>query len=56
MLVLTRKPMDSIKVGEDIIITVLAVDGNQVRIGIQAPDDVRVLRTELLDNKPRSKS
>lgn len=51
MLVLTRKPMESIKVGGDVIVTVLSVDGNQVRVGIQAPDSVRVLRTELLKEK-----
>jgi len=54
MLVLKRKAMESIKIGTDVIVTVLAVDGNQVRIGIQAPDSVKVVRTELLKNKPRN--
>ena len=49
MLVLTRRPLESIKVG-DAVVTVLAVDRNKVRIGIKAPDDVLILRTEL---KPR---
>jgi carbon storage regulator len=47
MLVLSRKPGERIMIGSDITITVLAVKGSSVRIGIEAPDDVRVLRSEL---------
>ena len=49
MLVLTRKPGEKIHVGPEIIVTVLEVVGNKIRIGIDAPQDVRVLRAELLE-------
>jgi carbon storage regulator len=49
MLVLSRKVGEKVVVGNDIIVTVLEVRGNQVKIGIQAPDDVRILRGELAD-------
>jgi carbon storage regulator len=47
MLVLSRKVNERILIGEHIRITVVATRGNQVRIGIEAPPDVRVLRDEL---------
>lgn len=48
MLILTRKPGESILIGDDISVTVLMVKGNQVRIGINAPRDIIVVRDELL--------
>jgi len=47
MLVLTRKLNQSIMIGDDIELTVLSVDGSKVRLGIQAPADVPVFRTEI---------
>ena len=47
MLVLTRKPGDSIRIGSGIVVTVLAVNGQQVRLGIEAPKDVTVHREEV---------
>ena len=47
MLVLTRKLNQSIMIGDDIEVTVLSVDGAKVRLGIQAPGDVAVFRTEI---------
>lgn len=47
MLVLSRKKNESIVIGENIKIEVLKVSGNTVRIGIQAPRDIKVLRGEL---------
>ena len=47
MLVLTRKLQQQIKIGDNITVTVLRVSGTTVRIGIDAPRDVRVLRNEL---------
>ena len=47
MLVLSRKPGEKIHVGTAITITVLRVEGNRVRIGIDAPADVRLVRAEL---------
>jgi carbon storage regulator len=48
MLVLSRKRDEQIMIGDDIQITVIRIDGRQVRLGIDAPSDVRVLRKELL--------
>jgi carbon storage regulator len=48
MLVLSRKRNESIVIGEDIRVTVVSINGNQVRLGIQAPGDIRVMREELL--------
>ncbi|HEX4149125.1 MAG TPA: carbon storage regulator [Pirellulales bacterium] len=47
MLVLTRKTQEQIQIGNNIKITILQVKGQAVRIGIEAPRDVRVLRGEL---------
>lgn len=47
MLVLTRKPGERIHIGSGITITVVEVRGNRVRLGIQAPEKVPVLRAEL---------
>ena len=49
MLVLTRKPDQSIMVGTDIEITVLEVRGEQVRLGIRAPRTVTVHRKEVFE-------
>jgi carbon storage regulator len=48
MLVLTRKPGEKINIGGDVTITVCAVEGNKVRIAIDAPRQVRILRGELI--------
>lgn len=48
MLVLSRKINERILIGEHIRITLVATRGNQVRIGIEAPDDVPIFREELL--------
>jgi carbon storage regulator len=42
MLILTRKVGEALMVGEEVTVTVMAVHGNQVRIGIKAPRDVEV--------------
>lgn len=47
MLVLTRKQQQQIKIGDGITVTILRVKGNTVRVGIEAPRDVRVVRGEL---------
>jgi len=47
MLVLSRKVGERILLGDDIVVTVLAMQGNRVRIGIEAPDAVRIRRSEL---------
>ena len=47
MLVLSRKTRQQIRIGEDITVTILLVKGQVVRVGVEAPRDVRVLRAEL---------
>ena len=47
MLVLTRKPNQSIMIGDDVEVSVLSVVGDKVRIGIHAPHDIPVFRTEI---------
>ncbi|MDQ0244754.1 carbon storage regulator [Bacillus fengqiuensis] len=47
MLVLTRKTKESIKIGDDIEITVLSVSGDQVKIGINAPKSIEIHRREI---------
>ena len=48
MLVLSRKPSQSIRIGS-VVVTLLSVRGDKVQIGIEAPPDVRVMRQELLE-------
>jgi carbon storage regulator len=48
MLVLTRKTSERILIGNDITVTVVAIQGRSVRIGIQAPGEVPVFRDEVL--------
>jgi carbon storage regulator len=47
MLVLSRKQTERIKLGDSIVVTVVRVSGDKVRLGIEAPPDVLVLRDEL---------
>lgn len=49
MLILTRRVGETLMVGEEITITVLAVKGNQVRIGVKAPRTVSVHREEIFE-------
>lgn len=49
MLVLTRKPAEMIKIGDDIVIKVIKTARGTVKLGIEAPSGVRVIRGELLE-------
>jgi len=51
MLVLTRKAGERIVIADNVVVEVLEVQGNRVRIGIQAPQGVTILREELLTGK-----
>lgn len=53
MLVITRKAGERINLGDDIIVTVLEVSGSSVRIGIEAPADVRIFRHEIWEAAAR---
>jgi len=47
MLVLSRKPGESVTIGDEVRITVLSISGKQVRIGIEAPAEIAVHREEI---------
>ena len=51
MLVLSRKSMERIQIGDNIVVTVLEIRGNRIQIGISAPRDIHVIRAELQDRK-----
>jgi carbon storage regulator len=52
MLVLTRKLLEKLYIGEDICVTVVRLEGGQVRLGIDAPREVPVIRAELVADRP----
>lgn len=49
MLVLTRKPGEALMLGEDIQIKVIAIDGDQVKIGVEAPKALKIYRQEIFE-------
>jgi carbon storage regulator len=49
MLVLSRKTQQSIRIGESITVTIVRIKGNTVRVGIEAPDSIKIVRAELPD-------
>jgi len=53
MLILTRRPQETIRVGDEVTITVLGVEGSKVRIGINAPRHIAVDRQEVFERKQR---
>lgn len=55
MLILTRRIGETIKIGDDISITILEVQGNQVRLGILAPREIAVHREEIYQKILREK-
>jgi carbon storage regulator len=52
MLVLTRKLMEKLYIGDDVCVTVVRLESGQVRLGIDAPRDIAVVRAELLEGRP----
>jgi carbon storage regulator len=54
MLVLSRKASERIRLGEAIVITVVVISGDKVKLGIQAPRTLLVLREELKPHAPPS--
>lgn len=52
MLVLSRKESQRIRLGDSIVLTIVRLTRDRVRLGIEAPDDVVILRQELDDEQP----
>jgi carbon storage regulator len=51
MLVLTRKSDESIKIGENVTITIVDISGGKVKIGVDAPKEIRVIRSEVYETE-----
>ena len=47
MLILTRKPGESLYIGDNVKITIVEIKGNQIRVGIDAPSELRIYREEI---------
>lgn len=47
MLILTRKPGESLYIGDNVKVTIVEIKGNQIRVGIEAPSDLRIYREEI---------
>jgi carbon storage regulator len=55
MLILTRRVGETLMIGEEVTVTVMAIKGNQVRIGVTAPKNVAVHREEIYDRVQQEK-
>ena len=55
MLILTRRAGETLRIGDNVEVTVMAINGSQVRIGIKAPRDVVVDREEIAERKRRDR-
>ena len=55
MLILTRRVGETLMIGEEVTVTVMAIKGNQVRIGVTAPKNVPVHREEIYDRVQQEK-
>ena len=56
MLVLSRKESEKIMLGDSIVLTIVRVSGDRVRVGIEAPSDMLILRKELDPNESKSEN
>jgi carbon storage regulator len=56
MLILTRRIGENVRIGDDVVVTVLGVKGSQVRLGITAPREVEVHREEIFERIKRDRA
>ncbi len=56
MLILTRRPGETLTIGDDITVTVLGIKGCQIRLGVNAPKDVEVHREEIYQRIQKEKN
>lgn len=56
MLILTRRIGENVRIGDDVVVTVLGVKGNQVRLGVEAPKSVPVHREEIFERIKRDRA
>src|SRR5215470_7916434 len=56
MLVLSRKESQRIRLGDSIVVTIVKISGDKVRVGIEAPNNILVLRDELEPREPATQS
>ena len=54
MLVLTRKLDESIKIGDSVVVKIIALQDGQVKIGIEAPKEIKIYRMEIIDEIQRT--
>lgn len=54
MLIITRRPGETIMVGDEIAVTVVSMTGGEVRIGITAPREQRILRSQIYGRDPKA--
>lgn len=55
MLILTRRSNERIFIGEDVVLVVLGIENNRVKLGIEAPSEIAILREEIVDDSKKSK-
>lgn len=56
MLILTRKSHERIFIGDDVVLVVLGIENNRVKLGIEAPSEVSILREEIVGDPKRNKT
>lgn len=56
MLILTRKSNERIFIGDDVVLVVLGIENNRVKLGIDAPPEIAILREEIVGDPKRNKT